>query len=200
MRTHRKSFRITAAKVLLFAFLLIFSAFFFRLRRAEAQILETSAKSWGTLLLAKSAGAGMRETPQLLYAEKSADGKIQMLSVDAAALHSLTENTVLAAEEMVRSEKLSAQVPVLDLLAGELFSGAGPQISFRFSPAGAVSASSRSETVSSGLNQTAYRVILELQMEVTAVTSFYARTVLVSYEVVAAETLVMGEVPFGKME
>ena len=178
---------------------ILFSAFFFRLRIAEAKILETSAKSWGISLLARSAGEGMRKSSPLLSAERDEDGKIALLSVDAAALQALTEQAVLSAERLARTEKLEAEVSVFDLLAGEIFSGMGPKLCFSFAPAGAVSVSARSETVSSGMNQTAYRVVLEMKMEVTAAVNFHIRTVEVCYEVVAAETLVVGDVPFGKL-
>ena len=89
---------------------ILFSAFFFRLRRAEAKILETSAKSWGISLLARSAGEGMRKSSPLLSAERDEDGKIALLSVDAAALQALTEQAVLSAERLARTEKLEAEV------------------------------------------------------------------------------------------
>ena len=73
--------------------------------------------------------------------------------------------------------------------------GKGPGISVSFSPAGSVESEFRSEFVSSGINQTLYRVNLELTASVRLVMPGVSETVSVRAEAAIAESIIVGEVP-----
>lgn len=174
----------------------ILGAFTGRMRRVEQSLLETGAVGWATGLLSESAAAGMEAvTGSLTKMGTDSQGNVTYLSVDPVQLNLLSAAAVGYAQQKMSEGGYEAAVPLGSILSSEFFSGAGPMVTFRFYPVGGVRVSCRSSTESAGVNQTAYRVVLSMEMEVAAVTTFSSHTVTVPYELIAAETLVAGDVP-----
>ena len=189
-----KKFLAAALMVLL---LFMGSGFAGKLRRAETVYLENGAYRWGTALLAECAEAGMEAAGgQLIQTQQDDEGNVQLISVDSQALHNLRTEIVRHAERvMEESSVYTVKIPLGTVLASEFFSGVGPSIPFSYAPAGNVTVLCRSALESAGVNQTAYRVTLSLTMEVSAVTSFSRHQITVPYEIVVAETMIVGDVP-----
>lgn len=167
-----------------------------RLHRASEQLMESGAMRWGGLLLNQCAEAGMEAAGgNLIQVEKGPDGEIQMVSVDSDKLHALRAAAMETAGELTASGSYTASIPLGSLLFGEYFPTAGPNIPLTYAPDGAVTIFCESSVESSGINQTAYRVVIRMSLTVTAVTAFAHQTVTVPYETVAAELLVVGDVP-----
>jgi sporulation protein YunB len=167
-----------------------------QLRQAETIFLESGAERWGEALLAECADAGMQAVDgSLIRIEKDESGALTLISVDPAALHTLRTEIIRQAEQQMEQPQ-TVKIPLGTVLASEWFSGRGPGIPFCYQPVGSISLVCTSALESGGINQTAYRVVLSMQMEVRAVTSFAQVKVTVPYEVVAAETMIVGEVPF----
>lgn len=167
-----------------------------RMQRAEQALLETGAVGWATRLLSESAAEGMEAvTGPLTKLGTDGEGNVTYLSVDPVQLNLLSAAAVSSAQQKIGEGGYQAEVPLGSILSSEFFSGAGPMVTFRFYPVGGVRVSCRSSTESAGVNQTAYRVVLSMEMEVAAVTTFSSHTVTVPYELIAAETLVAGDVP-----
>lgn len=172
------------------------AAFAGRMQRAEQALLETGAVSWATGLLSESAAVGMDAiTGSLTELGTDGDGNVTYLSVDPVQLNLLSAAAVSHAQQKMGEGGYEISVPLGSILSSEFFSGVGPMITFRYYPVGGVRVSCRSSTESAGVNQTAYRVVLSMEMEVAAVTTFSSHTVTVPYELIAAETLVAGDVP-----
>lgn len=172
------------------------AAFTGRMRRVEQSLLETGAVGWATGLLSESAAAGMEAvTGSLTQMGTDGEGNVTFLSVDPVQLNLLSSAAVSYAQQKMSEGGYEAAVPLGSILSSEFFSGVGPMVTFRFYPVGGVRVSCRSSTESAGVNQTAYRVVLSMEMEVAAVTTFSSHTVTVPYELIAAETLVAGDVP-----
>lgn len=167
-----------------------------RLHRASGQLMESGAMRWGGTLLAACADAGMEAAGGgLTQVEKGPDGEIQMVSVDEEKLHALRTAAMEEAGVRLQGGAYTASIPLGSLFFGEFFTGSGPGIPIRYIPDGAVTILCESEVESAGINQTAYRVVMKMSLQVTAVTAFARETVTVPYETVAAELLVVGDVP-----
>ncbi len=167
-----------------------------RLHRASELLMESGAMRWGGLLLNQCAEAGMEAAGgNLIQVEKGPDGEIQMVSVDSDKLHALRAAAMETAGELTASGSYTASIPLGSLFFGEFFSAAGPDIPLTYTPDGAVTIFCESSVESSGINQTAYQVVIRMSLTVTAVTAFARQTVTVPYETVAAELLVVGDVP-----
>lgn len=156
----------------------------------------SGAMRWGGLLLAECAGVGMEAAGGgLTQVEKGPDGEIQMVSVDEGKLHALRTAAMEEAGALLAEGDYTASIPLGSLFFGEFFTGGGPGLPLRYIPDGAVTIFCESEAESAGINQTAYRVVMKMSLQVTAVTAFARETVTVPYETVAAEVLVVGDVP-----
>ena len=167
-----------------------------RLHRVSEQLMVSGAMRWGGLLLAECAGAGMEAAGGgLTQVEKGPDGEIQMVSVDEGKLHALRTAAMEEAGALLVEGGYTASIPLGSLFFGEFFTGGGPGLPLRYIPDGAVTIFCESEAESAGINQTAYRVVMKMSLQVTAVTAFARETVTVPYETVAAEVLVVGDVP-----
>ena len=193
MRHPRKILAAALAVTALFAG----SGFAGKLRRAEAVYLENGAYRWGTALLAECAEAGMEAADgPLIRTEQDTEGNVRMISVDAQALHDLRTEIIRHAETLLENGTVyTVKIPLGTVLASEFFSGVGPSVPFSYAPAGNVTVLCRSSLESAGINQTAYRVTLSMTMEVSAVTSFSRHQITVPYEIVVAESMVVGDVP-----
>lgn len=197
-RLFRRGPFVRMISVMTAVLLLIGSAIFtVQLRKAESVFLENGAQRWGVALLAECADAGMAAAgDNLISMERDAAGDIQLISVDPTALHTLRTEALRQAETLLNEDTVNTvQIPLGTIFASEFFSGLGPRIRFSFVPAGNVTLLCRSSLESAGINQTAYRVTLSMTMEVSAVTSFSTHQVTVPYEVVVAETMIVGDVP-----
>ena len=73
--------------------------------------------------------------------------------------------------------------------------GKGPSLKVTFSPAGSVQSEFNSEFVSSGINQTLYRVNLLLTASVRLVMPGVSETISVRAEAAIAESIIVGDVP-----
>lgn len=199
-RPKREPFHIPVKFLLIpFVLLLLFGGSFAagRLRRAETAFLENGAYRWGVTLLAECADAGMEAAGgELIQTEKDASGHIRMIGVNTEALHILRTETLRQAEKMMAEDTVHrVKIPLGTILASEFFSGIGPSIPFYYAPAGSTTVLCQSSLESAGINQTAYRVTLSLTMDISAVTSFSSHHITVPYEIVVAETMIIGDVP-----
>lgn len=196
----RETFHIPVKFLIIPLFILLLFAGSFiagRLRRAESAFLENGAYRWGTALLAECADMGMNAVDgPLIQIDRDTAGDIQMISVDSEALHILRTETIRQAEKMMTENTVHmVKIPLGTIIASEFFSGIGPSIPFYYAPVGSTTVLCHSSLESAGINQTAYRVTLSMTMEISAVTSFASHHITVPYEVVVAETMIVGDVP-----
>ena len=167
-----------------------------RLHRVGGQLMESAARRWGGALLAACADAGMEAAGgALVRLDKDPAGEIQLVAVDEGKFHALRTAAMEKADELLSAGRYTARIPLGSLFFGEYFPDAGPEIPLTYLPEGAVTITCESETRSAGINQTAYRVVLRMNLRVTAATAFGRQTVTVPYETAAAELLVVGDVP-----
>lgn len=133
---------------------------------------------------------------ELLRPQLDAQGRVTALSTDMTEANRL--KSALLRELGERIPELSREqisVPVGNVILPALFSGRGGWI-----PVGAVSlknanAEFRSELTQAGINQTLHRVILEVCVQVTALTPDGVLEQQTKTELVVAQTLLVGEVP-----
>jgi len=194
-------FRLTAA-ICLFITICSFAGALGRLRKAEELLLENTARRWGTALLADCAEAGIEAAGgTLLRVQYDPDGTLQAVSVDPFALSRLRSAVARRSEELLAEKsEAEATIPLGSIVMSEFFSGMGPEIRFGFRPEGSLQFDVQSELMEGGVNQTVYRVYIDLELAIRAVTSFSNHAVTVSHQVTAAEMMVVGELPAAIVE
>ncbi|MBR2477020.1 MAG: sporulation protein YunB [Clostridia bacterium] len=86
-------------------------------------------------------------------------------------------------------------VPLGNLTDLVLLSGVGPRIPFRVIPYGSVKVDFRSEFTDAGINQTLHRIYIDVNMNLHAVSVVSQIKTNVSTSILAAETVIVGDVP-----
>lgn len=92
------------------------------------------------------------------------------------------------------------KVPIGNLLNNDLISNIGPSIAIKMLPIGSVSVNYKTEFVADGINQTKYKVYLEVKAKMQAYISIARVKVDVTDTLPIAETIIVGPTPNSYIE
>jgi hypothetical protein len=90
---------------------------------------------------------------------------------------------------------IEVSLPIGNLLGGEAFSGRGPEIPIRILLAPGARAHMESDFRTEGINQTLYRVLFSVTVDLTILTPSRPIETRVTQTYCVSETLIVGEVP-----
>ncbi|MDO4572578.1 MAG: sporulation protein YunB [Clostridia bacterium] len=124
------------------------------------------------------------------------DEKVYLLQANSSKLNVLAADCGNAA--LARITALGEQgvkIPLGTITGVPIFSGVGPQITMKFTPAGAVKGSFESEFTSAGINQTMHRIHLKLTATLRVILPGESHTLTVDAAAPIAENIIVGEVP-----
>jgi sporulation protein YunB len=139
------------------------------------------------------AGGGYGELAEAVYDE---GGRVRSVHVDSLGLNLFRADvSVRVAEKLSRLEKFYVEVDISNILDEEIFFGdCSFSVSVDVIPVGGVETDVKSEFISAGINQTNYRLSLNVAAEVTA-DVISAFTVDVATSVNIVDMLIVGDVP-----
>ena len=121
---------------------------------------------------------------------------VYMLSANTRGMNLLAAECAEAAQDRIADlGEQGLTVPLGTLTGVSFLSGYGPGIRIAFTPMGSVKSEFDSEFVSSGINQTLYRVTLRLTASIKLVLPGVADSISVEAEAAIAESILVGEVP-----
>lgn len=171
-----------------------------RLRPMLEEAARTQVMNQMTAVLEQAATEELaRQTAggsSFICVERDADGAITSLSADTARLNLLRSQLVTAALEALEEVDVSAiQIPLGSLLDSELVWARGPSIHARALSVGTVSADFDSDFSSAGVNQTLYRIWLELSVPLTVMLPGGGVQVKLDSRLCLSETVIVGSVP-----
>ncbi len=122
--------------------------------------------------------------------------RVYLLETDAYRMNALAAQCAEAAQNLIAAMgEQGISVPLGTITGIPVFTGKGPNIRVKFTPAGSVTSAFDTEFSSSGINQTLYRVKLRLSASVQIVMPGVYDTVSVTSEAAIAESVIVGEVP-----
>ena len=125
-----------------------------------------------------------------------ADGGVAGVTCHMARLIGARNELLLAVLAGLSAQAyIEVGLPVGNLLGGEAFSGRGPEIPIRILLAQGARAHMESDLQTAGINQTLYRVMFSLTVELTVLTPSRPIQKTVTQSFCVAETLIVGEVP-----
>ncbi len=133
---------------------------------------------------------------ELIKENLSESGEIASLSLDPKntnRINYILSDTISSKLKEYEDEGFS--VPVGTLSGVTLFNGRGFDIDIRLQQLGAVSTHIRSEFVSCGVNQSKYRVYVDIMVELRAVLPISSIDVSVEQEYLIGEKVIVGKVP-----
>lgn len=133
---------------------------------------------------------------ELLIRETDDDGQMDLLRADTHAMNLLmTEISKELQEEFAARTADVYSVPAGALLGDRIFSQTGPYVELKIIPLNVTSMDFETEFESAGINQTKYRVYIDMTCDVKALAPFAAENFRVTTEVLVAEAVILGGVP-----
>lgn len=132
----------------------------------------------------------------MVFFEKDIEGNLTALRTNMSEVNRLKTrilHLINGRIDTLKEEMIG--IPVGSVLLPELFSGKGPEIPIRLVAVGSSSADFENQFSEAGINQTLHRILLTANVEVTVLVPGGTVNMMVSTEVVVAETIVVGGVP-----
>ena len=133
---------------------------------------------------------------ELLLRETGAEGNTEILQANIQAMNIFkTEIANELQEEYAARPEDVYDVPVGVLLGDRFLSQAGPEVSLRIIPVSVADMDFKTEFETQGINQTKYRVYIELISDVKVLAPFSSEHFEVATTVLVAEAVILGNVP-----
>ena len=124
------------------------------------------------------------------------DGKNSMLKTDIVMLNQIISDIALEIQEELNNlENEYIEIPLGALTGNKYFVATGPRIKVRIISTGDILTDIKTEFKSAGLNQTIYRIYLELECSVSILTSYKTMEQRITNQVLLVETVVVGDIP-----
>lgn len=194
-------------KKLLFLFLLtlfctaVFFAAELKLRPLVVSYAEGRANYIASKIIHQAVSDELQETgnvyDQMVYFEKSPDGtSILAVKTDSVAINRFKSRVVdRIVDEMQHQNNTIIEIPLGNLVNGELLSGRGPKISVILQMVQSASAAFISQFDQAGINQTRHRLLVEITANVTMLLPVGKVTYPITSQINLAETILIGHVP-----
>ena len=132
----------------------------------------------------------------LVSITKDNDGKIVMMQVNSLNANKLNNNIVSDIQQKLNSSsKINCFVPIGNFSGIPILSGIGPNINLKIVPIGNVNTKFKSQFISVGINQSFHKIFINISVEVCVLLPLYTQNIIVSNQVLVAETVIIGEVP-----
>lgn len=134
-----------------------------------------------------------QETVKLI---KSDDGKNSILKTDIVMLNKIVSDIAIEIQnELTQIKNQNIEIPIGALTGNKYLAGSGYKMKIKIISAGDIATQIKTEFESAGINQTIYRIYLEIECNVSILTSYKTIDKTINNQVLLVETVVVGEVP-----
>jgi sporulation protein YunB len=195
-RTKKKALITAAVLVILFVMVaLILSA---NMRPAMTALAEARISSAATHAMNDAILNTMQDEESFskLVDVRTDESGVYLIKNDVRLMNLVAAScTQDAQERILQLGEQGVTVPLGTITGISFLSGKGPYFKVLFTPMGSVKSEFRSETSSSGINQTLYRIYLTLTASVRLVLPGVSETISVSCEAAIHESIIVGDVP-----
>lgn len=136
------------------------------------------------------------EMDQLLIRKTNEDGQLEVLEANTQAMNLLvTEISKELQEEFAARKEDTYEMPLGALMGNRILSTAGPSVTLRILPTSVIGTDFHTEFETQGINQTKYKVYVELECQVKVLVPFASETFQSTTTVLIAEAVILGTVP-----
>ena len=185
---------------IIFVILLICSYTFYNLFKNLNPIFENlcleKAREIGTNIMNEAANVVLDNIDynEILTIEK--DKNSNVLKTDVVVINKIASDIALEAEKRFQELKDEAiQIPIGAFLGNKYLAGIGPDINIKVISTGNTFTEIKNEFETKGINQTIYRIYLEITCKVSIVSQYKTIQEDISSQVLLVETVIVGEVP-----
>lgn len=141
--------------------------------------------------------SGAVDYESMVQLEKGADGKVTALKTNIGEINRLKTLILdIVNEEIYALDVDEIGVPLGSLLFPTFFSGTGPLLPVRVLSISTSDASFQNQFSQAGINQTLHQIIMDVTVQMTILTPAGTEQLDVSTQVVVAETVIVGAVPY----
>lgn len=188
------------AILLLIVSLPLYAIYNFQLYPGISQLASAAAKNRIEGIIASAFADGLAADAEryddLVSIVFRTDGSVASVTCHTPRLNRARNELLLSVLEALSAENgIEVGLPVGNLLGGEAFSGRGPEIPIRILLAQGARAHMESDFRTEGINQTLYRVLFSVTVDLTILTPSRHIETRVTQTYCVAETLIVGEVP-----
>lgn len=119
-----------------------------------------------------------------------------ILKTDVALINKIASDIALEIQaELEKIEKKDIEIPMGALLGNQYFAGMGPNIKIKIISVGDIKTEMKTEFKSAGINQTMHRIYLEIECNISILTSYKTINRAIKNQVLLVETVIVGDVP-----
>ena len=119
-----------------------------------------------------------------------------VLKTDVVVINKIASDIALEAEKQFKElENETIKIPIGALTGNKYLAGTGPNINIKVIPTGNILTEIKNEFESQGINQTVYRIYLELTCKVSIVTQYKTIQDDIINQVLLVEIVIVGDVP-----
>lgn len=132
----------------------------------------------------------------LLTIKTDNEGNISLLQSNTMAMNNLATGLTQTVQGSYKTMKpMEVMVPIGSILGSPILSQLGPYIKLKVVPIGMSRVNFVTEFESTGINQTKYKVYLELDSQARVLAPFSINNINVQNTILVAEAVIVGEVP-----
>lgn len=136
------------------------------------------------------------EYKDIVTITKNETNNTSVLKTDVTVINDIASDIAVEVNkrlEEIEQEKI--KIPAGAILGNKFISGFGPNINISIIPVGTVTTDVKTEFKAQGINQTVYRIYLEVICNVNIVTSYKTIDTEIKNQVLLVETVIVGTVP-----
>lgn len=136
------------------------------------------------------------EYKDIVSIKKSEENNTSILKTDVSIINDIASDIAAEVNKRLEEiEKKQIKIPAGAILGNKYIAGFGPNINISIIPAGTVTTDLKTEFKAQGINQTVYRIYLEVICNVNIVTSYKNINTEIVNQVLLVETVIVGNVP-----
>ena len=133
---------------------------------------------------------------ELFTVQNGEDGTLEMVQADSRAINIFMSELSFNIQEAFQEMKTERYpVPVGALLGSKFLSQTGPQVALSIIPMSVSSMDFRTEFEAQGINQTKYKIYIELTCRIKVIAPFSSAEFDTANTVLIAEAVILGDVP-----
>lgn len=136
------------------------------------------------------------KSTELLEIQTDNEGRVTLVQADSVAMTQLSYALAETVQERIKSIKEEeVLVPIGTILGSPILSQTGPKIRVKVLPLGTTKIGFKTELEEAGINQTKYKVYLEIVNQAKVLVPFSANDIKVETVLLVAEAVILGEMP-----
>jgi len=133
---------------------------------------------------------------QLLIIKMNNEGNIEFVQANTQAMNYLVSDLTKELQKRYKhAPPETVRVPLGTLMGSQLLSQAGPYVNLKVMPQSVSKTEFQTEFVTEGINQTKYKVYVNMDCQVNILAPFSDRMINVHKTVLIAEAVILGKVP-----